>query len=176
MSNIFQVATKQSITEHVDYNHVHSNVNEKELRQLSLQNRLSLFSLSIPQPPLTDLSLSLERLAHVTGGESFFVADQERPGDKSSLSAYVSLVDAFREIQHRTLPSPSSLVSDSPLPPLAPPLTSFNLRERQITRCLFWTYFTPRVGQSSTLTSHNSESIRPLHFKWDKTCSQGQIL
>ena len=37
MSNIFQVATKQSITEHVDYNHVHSNVNEKELRQLRLQ-------------------------------------------------------------------------------------------------------------------------------------------
>jgi hypothetical protein len=40
---------------------------EKEVLQLSLQHNLQIFSIALPQPPLLDISLSLERLAHATG-------------------------------------------------------------------------------------------------------------
>ena len=57
-----------------------------------------------------DISLSLERLAHSTGGESFFVAEPAY-GREADLSTYVALVDAFREIQARTTGDGPYLVS-----------------------------------------------------------------
>ena len=57
-----------------------------------------------------DISLSLERLSHSTGGESFFVAETAY-GREADLSTYVSLVDAFREIQSRTTGDGPYLVS-----------------------------------------------------------------
>ena len=85
---------------------------ERELSRLAAKHSLQIFPLSIPQPPVTDLSLSLERLARATGGESFFIVDDSY-GDKSSLSTYVGLADAFREIQQRTLGGAPSLVSQT---------------------------------------------------------------
>ena len=84
---------------------------EKEVMELSQKHNLQIFPVSIPQPPVTDISLSLERLAHTTGGESFFIVDDSY-SDKSSLSTYVGLADTFREIQQRTLGNSPSLVSD----------------------------------------------------------------
>ena len=84
---------------------------EKEVMELSKKHNLQIFPVSIPQPPVTDISLSLERLAHTTGGESFFIVDDSY-SDKSSLSTYVGLADTFREIQQRTLRNSPSLVSD----------------------------------------------------------------
>ena len=40
---------------------------EQEVLQLSLQHNLQIFSIALPQPPLVDISLSLERIAHATG-------------------------------------------------------------------------------------------------------------
>jgi len=84
---------------------------EKEVLELSLKHSLQIFSMAIPQPPVTDISLSLERLAHNSGGQSFFIVD-ESFGDKSSLSTYVSLTDAFREVQSRTLRDSPALVME----------------------------------------------------------------
>ena len=73
---------------------------EQEMADLAHKHNLQIFPVSILQPPVTDISLSLERLAHVTGGESFFLVDEaEAAADKSSLSTYVGLGDTFREIQ-----------------------------------------------------------------------------
>lgn len=83
---------------------------EKEVLAKTRKHNLQLFSVSIPLPPITDISLSLERLAHATGGESFFVVD-DSAGDKSTLATYVGLSDTFREIQERTVGSAPSLVS-----------------------------------------------------------------
>ena len=74
---------------------------EDDLANLADKHRLQLFSVSIPKQPQDDISLSLERLAHKTGGESFFIPE-ESYGKESELSTYVALVDAFREIQART--------------------------------------------------------------------------
>lgn len=82
---------------------------EKEVMELSQKHNLQIFPVSIPQPPVTDISLSLERLAHTTGGESFFIVDDSY-SDKSSLSTYVGLADTFREIQQRTLGNSPSLI------------------------------------------------------------------
>ena len=80
---------------------------------LAHKHNLQIFPVSILQPPVTDISLSLERLAHATGGESFFLVDESSAAaDKSSLATYVGLVDTFREIQQRTLGNSPSLVSD----------------------------------------------------------------
>ena len=85
---------------------------EQEMADLAHKHNLQIFPVSILQPPVTDISLSLERLAHVTGGESFFLVDEaEAAADKSSLSTYVGLGDTFREIQQRTLGNSPSLVS-----------------------------------------------------------------
>lgn len=83
---------------------------EKDLADLAIKHRLRLFSVAIPKQPQDDVSLSLERLAHGTGGESFFVPEVSygRDGD---LSTYVALVDAFREIQSRTTGDGPYLVS-----------------------------------------------------------------
>ena len=83
---------------------------EKEMNSLAHKHNLQIFPVSILQPPVTDISLSLERLAHTTGGESFFLMD-DSDTEKSSLSTYVGLVDTFREIQQRTLGNSPSLVS-----------------------------------------------------------------
>ena len=61
--------------------------------------------------PQDDISLSLERLAHSTGGESFFLAEPLAYGREADLSTYVSLVDALREIQARTTGDGPYLVS-----------------------------------------------------------------
>ena len=75
---------------------------ERELSDLATKHHLRIFSVSIPRQPQDDLSLSLERLAHLTGGESFFVPETSYGSEEASLPTYVSLVDAFREIQART--------------------------------------------------------------------------
>ena len=86
---------------------------EKEMDDLAHKHNLQIFPVSILQPPVTDISLSLERLAHATGGESFFLVDESSAAaDKSSLATYVGLVDTFREIQQRTMGNSPSLVSD----------------------------------------------------------------
>ena len=86
---------------------------EKEMQDLAHKHNLQIFPVAILQPPVVDISLSLERLAHATGGESFFLVDESDSGaDKSSLSTYVGLVDTFREIQQRTLGNSPSLVSE----------------------------------------------------------------
>ena len=85
---------------------------ESEMEDLAHKHNLQIFPVSILQPPVVDISLSLERLAHGTGGESFFLVDESSAAsDKSSLSTYVGLVDTFREIQQRTLGHSPSLVS-----------------------------------------------------------------
>ena len=83
---------------------------EKEVLTVAQKHNLQMFSISIPLPPVTDVSLSLERLAHATGGQSFFIVDDSTT-DRSSLATYVGLTDAFREIQDRTLGNAPSLVS-----------------------------------------------------------------
>ena len=84
---------------------------EQEMADLAHKHNLQIFPVSILQPPVTDISLSLERLAHATGGESFFLLDDSET-EKSILSTYVGLVDTFREIQQRTLGNSPSLVSE----------------------------------------------------------------
>ena len=84
---------------------------EKEVKEKVEKHNLQMFSISIPLPPVTDISLSLERLAHATGGESFFIVDNS-VGDHSTLDTYVGLTDTFREIQERTVGSAPSLVRD----------------------------------------------------------------
>ena len=84
---------------------------EAEVDKLAHKHNLQIFPVSILQPPVTDISLSLERLAHTTGGESFFLLDDSET-EKSVLSTYVGLVDTFREIQQRTLGNSPSLVSE----------------------------------------------------------------
>ena len=84
---------------------------EKEVKEKVDKHNLQMFSISIPLPPVTDISLSLERLAHATGGESFFIVDNS-VGDHSTLDTYVGLTDTFREIQERTVGSAPSLVRD----------------------------------------------------------------
>ena len=83
---------------------------EKEVLTVAQKHNLQLFSIAIPLPPVTDISLSLERLAHATGGESFFIVD-DSTDSSSSLATYVGLTDTFREIQDRTLGNAPSLVS-----------------------------------------------------------------
>ena len=85
---------------------------EKEAEELARKHSLQVFSVSIPLPPVTDISTSLERLAHNTMGESFFIVD-ESYGDRSTLATYVGLTETFREIQRRTLTDSPSLVSDT---------------------------------------------------------------
>ena len=53
----------------------------------------------------------MERLAHSTGGESFFVAEPFAYGREADLATYVALVDALREIQARTTGDGPYLVS-----------------------------------------------------------------
>ena len=52
--------------------------------------------------PQDDISLSLERLCHNTGGQSFFIPEESFDRRETELTTYVALVDAFREIQVRT--------------------------------------------------------------------------
>ena len=75
---------------------------ERELSELSSKHRLQIFSVAIPKQPQDDISLLLERLAHVSGGQSFFIPEPESYGNELDLSTYVALVDSFREIQART--------------------------------------------------------------------------
>ena len=69
---------------------------EKDLTDLSRRHRLRIFSIAVHSYPYTDISLSLERLSHNTGGLSFFISE------KTHLDTYVGLLEAFREIQLRT--------------------------------------------------------------------------
>jgi calcium-activated chloride channel regulator 4 len=96
---------------------------EKEVLAKARKHNLQMFSVSIPLPPVTDISLSLERLAHATGGESFFVVD-ESTGDKSTLATYVGLSDTFREIQERTVGGAPSLVYEQRFQPHPEGVTS----------------------------------------------------
>ena len=82
---------------------------EREVSKLARKHNLQIYPVSLPLPPLTDLSISLERLAFLTGGESFFIVDEPMK-DKSSLSTYVKLSDCFREIQSRIFGTPPTLV------------------------------------------------------------------
>ncbi len=75
---------------------------ERELTDLSRKHRLTVFSVSVPRSPQDDLSTSLERLAHATGGASFFVPSSREPSSSDRLGTYVGLVDALREVQART--------------------------------------------------------------------------
>ena len=75
---------------------------ERELTDLSRKHRLTVFSVSVPRSPQDDLSTSLERLAHSTGGASFFVPSSQEPSSSDRLGTYVGLVDALREVQART--------------------------------------------------------------------------
>ena len=74
---------------------------EMHLLDLSKKHRVKLFSISIPEQPQDDLSLSLERLAHSTGGQSFFIPEESYRKVETELSTYVHLVDAFSGIQSR---------------------------------------------------------------------------
>ena len=74
---------------------------EKELLKLAAKHRITVHAIAVPERPRNDVSLSLERLAHNTGGQSFFVP---APGadDDGGLGTYVGIVDALREVQART--------------------------------------------------------------------------
>lgn len=89
---------------------------EVECSELASKHRLQIFSVAIPKQPQDDISILLERLAHVSGGQSFFIPEPESYGNESDLSTYVSLVDAFREIQARTSNDGPYLVSKHPSP------------------------------------------------------------
>ncbi len=79
------------------------NGEEKELMDLSAKHRLRVFSISIPRQPQDDLSTSLERLCHSSGGRSFFIPTGTGGGSGAeSLATYVRVVDALREVQART--------------------------------------------------------------------------
>ncbi len=79
---------------------------ERELRRLSAKHAVQLFPITIgqPAPPVSgEQWAGLERLAHFSLGNSWLLAETsylERP----SLSIYMGLVDALREIQARVLP------------------------------------------------------------------------
>ncbi len=79
---------------------------ERELRRLSAKHAVQLFPITIghPAPPASgEQWAGLERLAHFSLGSSWLLAETsylERP----SLSIYMGLVDALREIQARVLP------------------------------------------------------------------------
>ena len=81
---------------------------EKEMLDLASKHRVQVFTVSIPRRPANDISLSLERLAHNTGGQSFFIGGDESDG---GLGTYVGLVDALREVQARTTGDGPHLVS-----------------------------------------------------------------
>jgi hypothetical protein len=58
---------------------------EKEVLALSLQHNLQIFSIALPQPPLVDISLSLERIAHATGTYSSSITSRSSPSLSPSL-------------------------------------------------------------------------------------------
>ena len=89
---------------------------EKEMLDLASKHRVQVFTVSIPRRPANDISLSLERLAHNTGGQSFFVSSSGHSSEaEERLQTYVGLVDAFREIQARATNDGPYLVRKSSL-------------------------------------------------------------
>ncbi|XP_023336847.1 calcium-activated chloride channel regulator 2 [Eurytemora carolleeae] len=82
---------------------------EIELNQVSSKHQLQIFTISIPQPSVSELSIPLERLSYTTGAQSYLVSTQSQE-DKPSLSVYMNLVDSLREILSSVLPYSSQLI------------------------------------------------------------------
>eukprot|EP00095_Tigriopus_kingsejongensis_P007044 maker-scaffold146_size311726-snap-gene-1.20 protein:Tk07044 transcript:maker-scaffold146_size311726-snap-gene-1.20-mRNA-1 annotation:"epithelial chloride channel" len=90
---------------------------ENEVMDLAAQHRLRISSIAIPKLPQVDISLPLERVAHKTGGLSYFIP--ETASDQSHLATYVHLVDAFREIQARSTMDGPFLIYEKSLPSIS---------------------------------------------------------
>lgn len=86
---------------------------EERLSDLTEKHKMAIFSLAIPRQPQNDISLSLERLSHRSGGQSYFIPENSYDGREVELSTYVAMVDALSEIRSRTNPNGPFLVSNS---------------------------------------------------------------